>query len=184
MILDPFLGRSSEATVEPPVSPRAQEEHMPSITPNLWFDTQGKEAAEFYCSVFPNSRITNVSYYGEAGPREAGMVLTVDFELDGQRFTAINGGPEFTFDEAVSFLVGCKDQDEIDYYWEKLVEGGGKEGQCGWLEDRYGVSWQVAPEAIDELFGNGTDERGQRAMKAMLGMKKLDLAALRAAYDG
>jgi predicted 3-demethylubiquinone-9 3-methyltransferase (glyoxalase superfamily) len=157
---------------------------MPAITPNLWFDTQSREAAEFYCSVFPNSKIVNVSHYGEAGPREAGMVLTVDFELDGQRFTAINGGPQFTFDEAVSLLVNCKDQAEIDYYWEKLVEGGGEEGPCGWLKDRYGLSWQVVPEGMDELVSDPNDERSQRAMKVMLGMKKLDIAALQAAYDG
>jgi predicted 3-demethylubiquinone-9 3-methyltransferase (glyoxalase superfamily) len=157
---------------------------MPAITPNLWFDTQSMEAAEFYCSVFPNSKIVNVSHYGEAGPREAGMVLTVDFELDGQRFTAINGGPQFTFDEAVSLLVNCKDQAEIDYYWEKLVEGGGEEGPCGWLKDRYGLSWQVVPEGMDELVSDPNDERSQRAMKVMLGMKKLDIAALQAAYDG
>ncbi len=115
---------------------------MPRITPNLWFDTESKDAAEFYVSVFPNSRITVVTHYGDAGPRPAGMVLTVEFVLDGMGFTAINGGPEFIFDEAVSFLIDCADQDEIDYYWDKLSDGG-QEGQCGWLKDRYGVSWQV-----------------------------------------
>ena len=156
---------------------------MPSITPNLWFDVNGKEAAEFYCSVFPKSRITRVSYYGEAGPREPGTVLTVDFELDGRRFTAINGGPDFTFTEAVSFLIDCKDQAEIDYYWDKLGEGG-EYGPCGWLKDKYGLSWQIAPEEIVELLGDPNNAAGQRAMKAMLGMKKLDLAALEAAADG
>ena len=121
---------------------------MPRITPNLWFDTQGKEAAEFYVSVFPNSKITNVTHYGEAGPREAGTVLTVDFVLDGQEYTAINGGPEFTFDEAISLLINCADQDEIDYYWEKLSDGG-EEGPCGWLKDKYGLSWQVVPVGMD-----------------------------------
>ncbi|MDQ1445940.1 MAG: hypothetical protein QOI20_2404 [Acidimicrobiaceae bacterium] len=156
---------------------------MPRITPNLWFDTQGEEAAEFYVSVFPNSKITNVSYYGDAGPREAGTVLTVDFVLDGNEFTAINGGPEFTFDEAVSFLINCADQEEVDYYWEKLTEGG-SEVQCGWLKDRFGVSWQVVPEGMGEIMGDPDPERASRAMKAMLGMKKLDLNALRAAADG
>ncbi len=115
------------------------------IVPNLWFDTEAEEAAEFYCSVFEDSRIVSVTRYTEAGPREAGMVMTVEFELDGQRFVGINGGPEFTFDEAVSFEINCDDQAEVDYYWERLTEGG-EEGQCGWLKDRYGLSWQVVPD--------------------------------------
>jgi predicted 3-demethylubiquinone-9 3-methyltransferase (glyoxalase superfamily) len=156
---------------------------MPRITPNLWFDTEGLEAAEFYCSVFPNSEVKNVSHYTDAGPRPAGTVLTVDFVLDGQELTAINGGPEFTFDEAISLAINCKDQDEIDYYWTKLTEGG-EESQCGWLKDRYGLSWQVVPEGIDELMLDPDPGRAERAMKAMLGMKKLDVAALRAAADG
>ncbi|MFP1624564.1 VOC family protein [Streptomyces sp. 5K101] len=156
---------------------------MPRITPNLWFDTQGKEAAEFYVSVFPNSRITHVSYYGEAGPRPAGTVLTVDFVLDGQPYTAINGGPEFTFDEAVSFLIDCADQEEVDYYWTALSEGG-QEGPCGWLKDKYGLSWQVVPAVLEELLRDPDAERAQRVMKAMLSMGKLDVAALRAAADG
>ena len=156
---------------------------MPPITPNLWFDTEGLEAAEFYVSVFPDSKITNVSHYGEAGPREAGMVLTVDFVLDGHEFTAINGGPDFKFDEAVSFLITCADQEEVDYYWEKLSEGG-EEGPCGWLKDRYGLSWQVFPARMGELLTDPDTERANRAMKAMLGMKKLDVAALEAAADG
>ncbi|MGW2118464.1 VOC family protein [Streptomyces zhihengii] len=156
---------------------------MPRITPNLWFDTQGKEAAEFYVSVFPDSRITHVSYYGEAGPGPAGTVLTVDFVLDGMPFTAINGGPQFTFTEAVSLLVDCADQEEVDHYWARLGEGG-QEGPCGWLKDRYGLSWQVVPAALGELLEDPDPERAQRAMKAMLGMHKLDVAALRAAADG
>jgi len=155
---------------------------MPRITPNLWFDTEGLEAAEFYVSVFPNSKITNVSHYGEAGPRPAGMVLTVEFELDGQPFTAINGGPEFTFDEAVSFLVNCADQEEVDYYWAKLSEGG-EEGPCGWLKDRFGLSWQIIPAVMADLLTDPDPGRSQRAMRAMLGMKKIDLAALHAAAD-
>ncbi|MFJ8074266.1 VOC family protein [Streptomyces sp. NPDC096176] len=155
---------------------------MPRITPNLWFDTQGKEAAEFYVSVFPNSEIKHISYYGEAGPRAAGTVLTVDFVLDGQEYTAINGGPEFTFDEAISLLINCADQEEVDYYWEKLGEGG-QEGPCGWLKDKYGLSWQIVPVALGELLTDKDDARAQRAMAAMLGMKKLDVAALYAAAD-
>jgi predicted 3-demethylubiquinone-9 3-methyltransferase (glyoxalase superfamily) len=156
---------------------------MPKITPNLWFDTQGLEAAEFYVSVFPNSKINEVTHYGEAGPRPAGMVLTVEFELDGQRFVAINGGPEFTFDEAISLEIACADQDEVDYYWSKLSEGG-EEGPCGWLKDRYGLSWQVTPVVLLELIKDPDEARAQRAIEAMLGMKKIDVAAIQAAADG
>ncbi|MET0629140.1 MAG: VOC family protein [Acidimicrobiia bacterium] len=156
---------------------------MPKITPNLWFDTNGLDAAEFYVSVFPNSQVTNVTHYGEAGPREAGTVLTVDFVLDGQPYTAINGGPEFTFDEAISLLVNCADQEEVDYYWNALCDGG-EESQCGWLKDKYGLSWQIVPEGMEAVLNDPDPARGQRAMKAMLGMKKLDLAELLAAADG
>ena len=155
---------------------------MPRIIPNLWFDTEGLEAAEFYISVFPNSKITDVSYYTEAGPGEAGTVLTVDFVLDGQPFTAINGGPQFTFDEAVSLAVECADQDEVDHYWSRLSDGG-EEGQCGWLKDRYGLSWQVVPEGLAELFSDPDPRRAHRAMEAMLPMSKIDIAAVRAAAD-
>jgi predicted 3-demethylubiquinone-9 3-methyltransferase (glyoxalase superfamily) len=157
---------------------------MPKLTPNLWFDSNGLEAAEYYVSVFPNSRIHQVSYYGEAGPGTPGDVLTVDFELDGQPYTIINGGPQFTFDEAVSFLINCADQAEIDAYWDRLVGDGGQEGPCGWLKDKYGLSWQVVPEAMAELITDPDQARRDRAMKAMFGMKKLDLAALMAAADG
>jgi predicted 3-demethylubiquinone-9 3-methyltransferase (glyoxalase superfamily) len=153
------------------------------IVPNLWFDTQAEEAAAFYVSVFKQGRILNVSRYTDAGPRPAGTVMTVEFELDGQRFVAINGGPQFTFDEAVSFQIDCEDQDEVDYYWEKLTEGG-QEVQCGWLKDRYGLSWQVVPSGMDEIFSDPDPGRAERAMRAMLGMRKLDIAALRAAADG
>ncbi|MGZ5332442.1 MAG: VOC family protein [Solirubrobacterales bacterium] len=153
------------------------------ITPNLWFDTEAEEAAEFYTSVFKNSQIVNVTHYTEAGPREAGMVMTVEFELDGQRFVGINGGPEFKFDEAVSFEIDCETQDEIDYYWEALTEGG-KESMCGWLQDKYGLSWQVVPTGMEELFADPDPERAKRAMEAMLKMRKLDIAALRSAADG
>jgi predicted 3-demethylubiquinone-9 3-methyltransferase (glyoxalase superfamily) len=125
---------------------------MPRITPNLWFDTEGLEAAEFYVSVFPNSKITDVTYYGEAGPGPAGTVLTVDFVLDGQEYTAINGGPQFTFDEAISLLVHCADQDEVDYYWNALTADGGEESQCGWLKDKFGLSWQIVPARLMELL--------------------------------
>ena len=158
---------------------------MPAkITPNLWFDTEAEEAAEFYCSVFPNSRVVRKTHYTEGAPREAGMVMTVDFELDGQLFTGINGGPDFKFDEAVSFLINCADQEEIDYYWDKLREGGGSEGPCGWLKDRFGLAWQVVPEGMDDVFAGPDPARAERAMKAMLGMRKLDVEELRRAADG
>jgi predicted 3-demethylubiquinone-9 3-methyltransferase (glyoxalase superfamily) len=157
---------------------------MPNtITPNLWFDTEGEEAANFYVSVFKNSRIVNVAHYTEAGPRPAGTVMTVEFELDGQRFVAINGGPEFTFSEAISLQIDCADQEEVDFYWERLSEGG-EEGPCGWLKDRYGLSWQVVPTGMDELFSDPDPERARRAMEAMFEMRKLDIATLRAAAAG
>ena len=156
---------------------------MPKIRPNLWFDTEAEEAAEFYTSVFPNSRIVNVLHYTEAGPRPAGSVMTVEFELDGQRFVAINGGPQFHFDEAISLEIECADQDEVDLYWERLTDGG-SEGPCGWCKDRYGLSWQVVPRGMEELFADADPKRAERAMQAMFGMKKLDLAALRSAADG
>jgi predicted 3-demethylubiquinone-9 3-methyltransferase (glyoxalase superfamily) len=155
---------------------------MPRITPNLWFDTQGLEAAEFWVSVFPNSEITKVLAYGEAGPREPGTVMTVDFTLDGQPYTVLNGGPEFTFNEAISLVVDCADQDEVDHYWSKLGEGG-EHGPCGWLKDRYGVSWQVTPVVMYDLLSDPDAARAQRAMAAMLRMGKLDVAALQAAAD-
>ena len=153
------------------------------IIPNLWFDTEAEEAAGFYTSVFKNSRIVNVAHYTEAGPRPAGMVMTVEFELDGERFVGINGGPQFKFDEAVSFQINCETQDDVDYYWERLSEGG-EEGPCGWLKDRYGLSWQVTPSGMEELFSDPDPERAKRAMEAMLGMRKLDIAALRSAAYG
>ncbi len=157
---------------------------MPTITPNLWFDTQALDAAEFYVSVFPNSAVTNVSHYTDAGPREAGMILTVDFTLDGQGYTAINGGPEFTFDEAISLLVDCADQAEVDYYWERLGDGG-EYGPCGWLKDRFGLSWQVCPVGMHEALADDVEpERRTRAMAAMLQMSKIDVATLQAAAAG
>jgi predicted 3-demethylubiquinone-9 3-methyltransferase (glyoxalase superfamily) len=152
------------------------------IVPNMWFDTEAEAAADFYVSVFPNSRIVNVTHYTDAGPKPKGMVMTVEFELDGQRFVGINGGPEFSFDEAVSFAIECETQDEIDRYWERLSEGG-EQGQCGWLKDRYGLSWQVVPTGIEELFSDPDPKRAERAMRALLGMRKLDIAELRRAAD-
>jgi predicted 3-demethylubiquinone-9 3-methyltransferase (glyoxalase superfamily) len=154
-----------------------------SIVPNLWFDTEAEEAAAFYTSVFENSRILSVARYTEAGPRPAGTVMTVEFELDGQRFVGINGGTQFKFSEAVSFMVECETQEEIDYFWERLADGG-EEGPCGWLKDRYGLSWQVTPTGMDELFADPDQERARRAMDAMFGMRKLDIAALQRAADG
>ena len=157
---------------------------MPSpIIPNLWFDTEAEEAATFYCSVFKNSQILRTSRYPEGSPGPVGSVMTVEFELDGNRFVGINGGPQFPFTEAVSFQINCATQDEVDYFWERLTEGG-QEVQCGWLKDRYGLSWQVVPDGMDEIFSDPDPERAQRAMQAMLGMVKLDIAALRAAADG
>ncbi|MDP2713095.1 MAG: VOC family protein [Solirubrobacteraceae bacterium] len=153
------------------------------IIPNLWFDGESVEAAEFYTSIFPNSRIVSVAHYSEAGPGTAGSVMTVEFELDGQRIVAINGGPQFTFSEAVSLQIDCADEDEVDHYWERLTDGG-EEGQCGWLKDRYGLSWQVVPAGMDELFAGPDPQRAARAMQTMFGMRKLDLAALHSAADG
>jgi predicted 3-demethylubiquinone-9 3-methyltransferase (glyoxalase superfamily) len=156
---------------------------MPRTTPNLWMDTEGLEAAEFYCSIFPNSEITAVTHYTEGSPGPVGSVMAVTWLLDGQEYTGINGGPLFSFTEAVSLAVNCADQAEVDYYWEKLTEGG-EESQCGWLKDRFGVSWQVTPAGFEEIMTDPDPDRVDRAMRAMLGMKKLDLAALQAAADG
>jgi predicted 3-demethylubiquinone-9 3-methyltransferase (glyoxalase superfamily) len=159
------------------------------IAPCLWFDTQAEEAARFYTSIFKNSRIVSMSRYGEAG-REvhkmpAGTVLTVAFELDGQPFTALNGGPVFKFNEAVSFQVSCDTQDDVDYYWEKLSEGGEEQAQqCGWLKDKYGLSWQIVPRVLPEMLSDPDPERSGRVMDAMLQMKKIDIAKLQQAYSG
>jgi predicted 3-demethylubiquinone-9 3-methyltransferase (glyoxalase superfamily) len=150
---------------------------MQGITPYLWFDTEGEEAARFYTSVFPNSRIVEVRHFGEAGPRAAGTVMTVEFELDGKRFVALNGGPEFKFTEAVSFEVECETQEEVDRYWTTLSEGG-EEGPCGWLKDRFGLSWQIVPTALTRLLADPDREKAQRVMKAMLGMGKIEIEGL------
>jgi predicted 3-demethylubiquinone-9 3-methyltransferase (glyoxalase superfamily) len=150
---------------------------MKPITPCLWFDTEGEDAATFYTSLFPDSRIVYVAYYGSAGPREEGTVMAVSFELSGRPFTALNGGPQFTMDEAVSFQVACETQEEVDRYWSALSDGG-EEGPCGWVKDRFGVSWQVFPSLLLELLQDSDREKAQRVMAAMLEMKKIDIADL------
>ena len=150
---------------------------MQKLTPCLWFDTQGEDAATFYTSIFPNSRILDVARYGSAGPRAEGTVMTVTFELDGQEFVALNGGPDFTFSEAISFQVSCKDQEEVDAYWSKLSEGG-EEGPCGWLKDKFGLSWQIVPTVLLELVADPDREKSQRVMAAMLEMKKIEIDEL------
>jgi predicted 3-demethylubiquinone-9 3-methyltransferase (glyoxalase superfamily) len=155
-----------------------------TITPFLWFDSQAEEAARFYVSIFPNSKVGEISHYGEAAPMPAGTVMTVGFELDGQAFTALNGGPHFKFNEAVSFVIHCKDQAEIDHYWNSLTAGGGKEVQCGWLTDRFGLSWQVTPDRLLELINDPDGGVRQRVFSAMMQMIKLDLAQIEAAAKG
>ena len=156
---------------------------MDTITPCLWFDTEAEEAAAFYTSVFPNSRIVHVSHYGSAGPRPEGLAMEVEFELDGRSILALNGGPQFRFTEAISLQADCKDQDEVDRLWETLSEGG-EEGPCGWLKDRYGVSWQIVPSSMYELITDPDPERAQRAIAAMLQMGKIEIADLERAADG
>jgi predicted 3-demethylubiquinone-9 3-methyltransferase (glyoxalase superfamily) len=156
---------------------------MQGITTCLWFDTQAEEAANYYTSIFKDAKITKVSYYGEAGPRTAGTVMTIEFQIEGSHFVALNGGPQFTFNEAVSFQLNCESQAEVDELWSKLSDGG-EEGPCGWLKDKYGVSWQVTPTALGELLGDPDAERSQRVMKAMLAMKKIEIDELQRAYEG
>ena len=155
---------------------------MNEITPCLWFDTAGEDAAKLYTSVFPNSTILGISRYGSAGPRPEGTVMTVSFELGGQKFVALNGGPNSTFSEAISFQVSCKNQEEVDAFWSKLSEGG-EEGPCGWLKDTFGVSWQIVPTALPELLGNPDPEKAQRVMQAMLQMKKIEIDVLERAAE-
>ena len=156
---------------------------MKGITPCLWFDTHAEEAARFYVSVFPRSRIVSTTYYGEGMPLPAGTVLTVTFELDGQEFMGLNGGPAFQFTDAVSFVVQCESQQEVDHYWSKLSEGG-SEVQCGWLKDRYGLSWQVVPTVLQEMLQSEDPAKIGRMMQALMPMVKLDVAALQRAFDG
>ena len=155
---------------------------MPKITPFLWFNDQAEEAMNFYTSIFKNSKIGSVSRYGEGGPGQPGSVMTATFELNGQEFMVLNGGPLFTFTEAISFFVNCETQAEVDELWEKLTEGG-EESQCGWLKDKYGLSWQIVPTALGELLNDPDAEKAGRVMNAMLQMKKIDVAGLRAAYE-
>jgi predicted 3-demethylubiquinone-9 3-methyltransferase (glyoxalase superfamily) len=150
---------------------------MKNIVPCLWFDTEGEEAAKFYTSIFPSSKINSVARYGSAGPRQEETVMTVDFELDGVPFVALNGGPQFRFSEAVSFQVMCESQDEVDHYWSRLSEGG-EEGPCGWLKDKFGLSWQIVPTALPRLLTDPDREKSQRVMAAMLQMKKIEIAEL------
>jgi predicted 3-demethylubiquinone-9 3-methyltransferase (glyoxalase superfamily) len=174
-------GRSTptKANVDPEGTPA-----MPKISPWLWFEDQAEEAANFYVSVFPNSRILDVSHYPDNGPGEPGRVMVVTFELDGQQFNALNGGPQFQFSEAISFEIQCQDQAEVDGYWSRLVAGGGSESECGWCKDKYGVSWQVIPKRLGELLGDPDPARSRRALQAMLKMGKIDVAALERAADG
>lgn len=155
---------------------------MQKITPFLWFDHQAEEAMNFYVSIFKNSKILNVSRYNEAGPGLNQTVVIGTFQLDGQEFMALNGGPEFKFTEAMSLFVTCENQEEVDYFWEKLSEGG-EEGPCGWLKDKFGVSWQIVPAVLDEMLGDKDPQKAKRAMQAMLQMKKLDIKTLREAYE-
>ena len=153
------------------------------ITPFLWFDTQAEEAANLYVSIFKNSKVTAVTRYGESGPGAKGSVMTVAFELDGQQFTALNAGPQFPFTEAVSFVVNCETQEEVDYFWEKL-SAGGKKVECGWLKDKFGLCWQIVPAQFFDLIANASPEESDRVMRALMQMQKLDLAKLQQAYDG
>jgi predicted 3-demethylubiquinone-9 3-methyltransferase (glyoxalase superfamily) len=164
-------------------------QNIQKITPCLWFDDQAEEAARFYTAIFNNSKIVSITRYGEAGHevhgRPAGTVMTVAFELDGHAFTALNGGPMFKFSEAISFQVSCETQEELDYYWERLSEGGDREAQqCGWLKDKYGASWQVIPNVLLQMLANPDSKKSQRVMKSMLQMKKIDIEELKRAYDG
>ena len=157
---------------------------MQKITPFLWFDTKAEEAAQFYVSVFKNSRILAVTRYGDAGPGPKGSVMVVSFQLEGQQFTALNGGPRFQFSEAFSFVVSCENQEEIDYYWNKLTSDGGQESQCGWLKDKFGFSWQIVPTALGKLMSDKDPKKANRVMQALLQMKKLDIAVLEEAAEG
>jgi len=156
---------------------------MPKITPFLWFDDQAEEAMIFYISVFKNSRVLSTVRYGEAGPGPKGTVMTARFQLAGQELVALNGGPHFKFAEAISFVVNCETQEEVDYFWEKL-SAGGAESQCAWLKDKYGLSWQVVPTILVEMLQDKDAEKSQRVMKAMLQMKKIDIETLKQAYEG
>jgi predicted 3-demethylubiquinone-9 3-methyltransferase (glyoxalase superfamily) len=161
---------------------------MQKITPFLWFDHQAEEAAKFYTSVFKSSKVGRILHYDEpsakAAGRPVGSVLTIEFEIEGQKFTALNGGPEFKFNESVSFVVNCKTQEEVDYFWEKFIAGGGQESACGWLKDKFGLSWQVTPIVLIEMLNDKDAKKAERVMKAMMQMQKIDIKKLNAAYAG
>lgn len=157
---------------------------MPKISPFLWFNDQAEEAANFYCSVFKNSRVLHISRYGDAGPGPKGSAMVVDFELDGQRFLALNGGPQYKFSEAISFSVECETQQELDEFWNKLTASGGQPGPCGWLKDKYGLSWQVNPTILGRMLSDPDPEKSKRVMEAMMKMKKIVIADLQKAYEG
>ena len=154
---------------------------MQKISPFLWFDGNAEEAADFYVSLFKGSKILKIARYGEAGPGPAGAVMVVNFQIEGQDFIALNGGPLFKFTEAISFVINCQTQEEVDHYWNRLTAGGGQESQCGWLKDKYGLSWQVTPTILGELLADKDQKKAQRVMQAMLQMKKMDIAALQRA---
>ena len=154
---------------------------MQKISPFLWFDSNAEEAANFYVAIFKDSKVLKIARYGEAGPGPAGSVMVVNFQIEGQDFIALNGGPLFKFTEAVSFVINCQTQEEVDHYWNKLTAGGGQESQCGWLKDKYGLSWQVTPAILGELLADKDQKKAQRVMQAMLQMKKIDIAALQRA---
>jgi predicted 3-demethylubiquinone-9 3-methyltransferase (glyoxalase superfamily) len=163
---------------------------MQKITPFLWFDDQAEEAVKFYTSIFKNSKVGRILRYGEEAAkvsqtgRPVGSVLTIEFEIEGQKFTALNGGPQFKFNESVSFVVNCETQEEVDYFWEKLTRDGGQESACGWLKDKFGLSWQVVPRALIDMLRDKDSEKSERVMKAMLQMQKLDIKTLEEAYEG
>jgi predicted 3-demethylubiquinone-9 3-methyltransferase (glyoxalase superfamily) len=161
---------------------------MQKITPFLWFDKQAEEAVQFYTSVFKNSKLGRILRYDEASAKAAGgsvgSVLTIEFEIEGQKFTALNGGPQFKFNESVSFVVNCKTQEEVDYFWEKLTAGGGRESECGWLKDKFGLSWQVTPTVLIDMLNDKDPKKAGRVMKAMMQMQKIEINKLKAAYAG
>lgn len=167
---------------------KQRENNMQKITPFLWFDKQAEEAAKFYTSVFKNSKVGRILRYDEASAQAAGgsvgSVLTVEFEIAGQKFTALNGGPEFQFNESISFVVNCDSQKEVDYFWEKLTADGGKESQCGWLKDKFGVSWQITPTVLIDILHDKDPKKSGRVMKSMLQMQKIDIQTLKEAYTG
>ena len=169
------------AATNPTITPEPREQ---KITTFLWFDNNAEEAANFYVSVFKNSRIITTARYPEGSPGPKGSVMVVDFELEGQRFTALNGGPHFKFTEAISLLVHCKSQEEVDYYWEKLTADGGQESQCGWLKDKFGLSWQITPDELLKVWSEADPAKATRVMQAMMGMKKLIIKDLEAAAKG